>query len=220
MSAVASRLTDRLPATRKYPVGICDADISQIPLSPGLVEDIIAALESHDEADQSLGLMFCRVLIKPFETDSVQESRLVDLLLRLAKAQESTVSAEALRLLIPYRVQLYGFRDLMLDALRSPQPAVRRQALLAYEYFCLPKEVGPLEKLEHDDYMTEISMQGPLHYELRDLALEAIEGVLGKSFGSEVNIEATPSGQTVMARDWGAYKKWRRGNWLIDTFIR
>jgi hypothetical protein len=38
--------------------------------------------------------------------------------------------------------------------------------------------------------MTEISMQGPLHYELRDLALEVIERVLGKSFGSEMNIEA------------------------------
>ena len=72
------------------------------------------------------------------------------------------------------------------------------------------KEASPLENFETDNYLAELSMNGPLMYELRNIALETIESVMGKAFKKDEKTEVVPSGEVAFWWDWAPYHAWKK----------
>jgi hypothetical protein len=105
----------------------------------------------------------------------------------------------------------------MLNGLKDANPMVRKEALLAYETYRQGKDVTPLETFENDTYIAEDSMGGPLTYELRNLALETIERVIGRTFKKHEKAETLPRGEIAYCWDWAPYHAWKE-SWTHKWF--
>jgi hypothetical protein len=213
MAALSHKLTQRLAGIRAYPVGISEEDIQKLNLTSELVSDIFECLESSEVVDEQMALFFSDVLIGPGKLDEKQESQLLSRLIDLSCSKSQQVQAPCFKLLRRFHPKVPNYRSLMLKGLASSNSMVRKEALLAYETYRQPKETAPLERFENDTYVTELSMNGPLIYELRNLALESIEHVIGKNFKKTEKTEITAAGEAVFWWDWAPYLTWKSG-WL------
>jgi hypothetical protein len=217
VAALSVKLTQRLNGIRAYPAGISADDIQKLTLTADLVSDIFECLESSEVVDKQMGLFFSEVLFVPGKLDQAQEAKLVARLETLSRGETKQVQAPCFKLLRRFRSKVRDYRGLMLEGLIDSDPMVRKEALLAYETYCQPKEVAPLEKFESDSYLAEISMTGPLIYELRNLALETIERVIGKSFKKSEKTELTSDGEVAFWWDWSPYHASKK-SWLNKLF--
>ncbi len=220
MARVSDKLKERLNGIRAYPVGLSADDVKRLQLTPDLVEDVLSSLASADVVDQQIALFFSEVLIWPGKINPAHESTLVSRIVDLGRGPTDRVKSSALKMVTRFRASVPDFRSLMMEGLSSSDPMVRKEAVLAYELYCLPKEVAPLERFEHDDYVTETAMGGPLLYELRNLALETIERVIGKNFRKAEKTEARSTGEVAFWWDWSPYHAWKKGGFLGSLFKR
>jgi hypothetical protein len=211
MARVSDRLKDRLNGIRAYPVGLSADDVRQLQLTADLMDDILSSLASDDLVDQQIALFFAEVLVWPQQIGALREKTFVSRIVELCRRPTNPVQSSALHLVSRYHAEVPDFRPLMMNGLLSTDPMVRKEALLAYELYCHPKEVVPLEGFERDDYLTETAMGGPLIYELRNLALETIEHVIRKQFRKTEKTEAQPTGEVAFWWDWAPYHSWKNG---------
>jgi len=218
MEKLSTKLTDRLKGIRAYPVGLSADDVQQLSLTRDLVEDILNCLASSDIVDQQMALFFTDILIEPGSIDKNQQANLIAQIIRLSGATGKQVQAPAYKLLARYSSQVPDYRAMMLNGLQNPDPMVRKEALLAHGSYCRAKEVFPLEAFENDNYLTETVMGGPLVYELRNIALEAIERAIGKTFQKSEKSEAQSSGAVAFWWDWTPYHVWK-DRWFKKLFM-
>ncbi|MEM1060471.1 MAG: hypothetical protein AAGK14_14750 [Verrucomicrobiota bacterium] len=175
-------MTDRLKGNRAYGFGVSADDVAQLEVTDDLVADILTCLDSDDFAAIQMALLFAETLLGANRLDEKQVGALLRRVQNLVGSKHARVHGPALKLLSMCRVHVPNYREMMLAALEDDDPMARRQALVVYPTYCHPKEVQPLERFEHDEHKVETSMGGPLLYDLRNLALEKIEEVLGKQF--------------------------------------
>jgi hypothetical protein len=217
MEKLSAKLTDRLKSIRAYPVGLSADDVLRLSLTPDLAEDILKCLASSDIVDQQMALFFTDSLIRPGSIGQEQQRNLVAQIIRLSKATGKRVQAPSYKLLARFSSEVPDYRAMMLNGLENPDPMVRKEALLAYGSYCRAKEVAPLEAFENDSYVTETNMGGPLVYEIRNLALETIERVIGRTFQKSEKSEARASGEVAFWWDWTPYHAWKN-RWFKRLF--
>lgn len=190
----------------------------RLDVTPDMVEDIFSCLMSEEIADQQIALFFLDVLSEHGRINPTREPNLIGRVIELGREPTGRVRPDALKVLVRYYDSIPNFRPMMLEALKSDNPMVRKQSLLAYGRYCLSKEVAPLEGFEHDSYAAEMAMGGPLIYELRNLALGTIEQVIRKNFRKAERTEARSTGEVVFWWDWAPYHAWKGG--IFKGFFR
>jgi hypothetical protein len=105
------------------------------------------------------------------------------------------------------RTVLPQYREWLIQFLCDEAPAVRSEALGRCETFLKNGEVEPLLPFEKDGYLAEVSMDGPVHYVLRNAALNKIELLLGRQFPKHELTEAI-DGEVVFWWDWKPFLGW------------
>ncbi|NJK91340.1 MAG: hypothetical protein HC904_05600 [Blastochloris sp.] len=213
MERLSSKLTRRLDGIRTCQFGISAEDISKLDVDGDLFQDIVECLQSDEFADQQMALLFAETLLTPDSLNLDQARELIYATKQLAASKHGQVHGPALTILGNFQTQVPDYRRIMLDALHDEDPMARRQALVLYSSYCRSRETEPLESFESDTYMAEISMGGPLVYELRNLALETIESVIGKRFKKTEESEALSNGEVVYWWEWKSYHEWKR-SWV------
>ena len=212
MSA-SEKLKNLVPKNRKYASGICSSDIDGLALTRELKDDILAAVASDIAADVRLGLFFAEVLVCKSD-DREFERDLIGAALRQVKTSEWGIPASSLALIILLEPDLSKHRELVLDALKDKDPAVRGQAIRAYSTFAKPKELAPLEALEADSHVAELGMGSPcLIYDIRNEALEAIEHVIGRTFPKAERAQVLEDGAVAFWWDWKPFHDWKKSWW-------
>ncbi|HYF37871.1 MAG TPA: hypothetical protein VD994_21390 [Prosthecobacter sp.] len=219
MNRISAKLTDRLGRIRANTVGVSAEDVRKLKLTPTLVEDIFECLESSEMIDKQMALFFSETLIEPGKLTVAQEDKLISLVKDLSQAKIKQVRPACYNFLRKFHIKVPEYRQLMLKGLIDPDPIVRKEALLGYPTYGRPNEVLPLEPFETDSYFAEISMNGPLIFELRNLALETIERTIGKKFTKAEKADTTPDGEVVFWWDWTPYHRWKK-HWLNRIFRR
>lgn len=213
MNKISTKLTKRLDGIRAYPVGVSAEDVKKLELTSDLIADIFECLDSSEMVDQQMALFYSEVLIAPGTLTESQEDKLISRVRELSRGKTEQIRPSCYKFLRRFRSKVPNYRDLMLEGLKDSDPIVRKEALLGYETYCQPREVAPLEMFENDGYFAEISMNGPLLYELRNLALETIERVIGKTFKKSEKTEAIAGGEVAFWWDWAPYHRWKN-SWL------
>jgi hypothetical protein len=209
---IRARLINRLPAERVNKVGVSANDLKSLVLTDGLKSDIFAALDSKDLADIKIGFFFAEQLLKPggdkrFDEDLLQTS------LRLFEIGTRDVQSHCVTMFALLGQRMGNYRELMLRALKGDDAQARRKALLTCRTFLNPDEIGPLEVFENDDYATEVGMGSHLIYELRNLALETIEKMIGRQFKKFEKTEIYKGKNVVFWWDWEPFHKWKNSIW-------
>ena len=162
-----------------------------------------------------MALFFCEILLKPGVLAPAEENKFVSKIVTLSQGTYKKIRSSCFKLLRSFHPKVSNYRNLMLEGLKDSDPTVRWEALLSYETYCYPKEVTPLEKFEHDNYCAEMNMSGPLNYELRNLALETIEKVIGENFKKTEKLELTDNKEVSFYWDWTPYHKWKN-TWFLN----
>jgi hypothetical protein len=213
MNALSNKLTNRLDGIRTYSVGISVAEVQKVSVTSDLLVDIFECLESSNISDNQMALFFTEVLIPPGKLDSAQEGRLIFRIEKLSRGERQQIRASCYKFLRRFYLQVPNYRNLMLQGLSDSDPMVRMEALLGFETYCKRKDTIVLENFENDSYVSETSMNGPLVYQLRNLALETIERVIRKAFEKVERTEVISNRDIAFWWDWAPYHKWK-SNWL------
>jgi hypothetical protein len=203
-------LIKRLPKERAFKVGISGRDLEGLSLTEALKADILSAINSTDATDVRLGFFFAKHFLRPGQDLQFDQS-LLKASLALIETSESGIKDNCVTMLILLGRNLSNYRSLMLDALPDSDPMVRQKAIHAYQTYTRPKEFGPLERFEQDDYATEIGMGSHLIYELRNMALEKIETVVNRKFKKIEKTEIYKGNNVVFWWDWEPFHKWKNG---------
>ncbi len=193
--------------------GLMLDNIYKIGLDLSIINDIKTCIESENHIDVSEGLYFLMGLLKKYKLQDFGNDFAKFLTKRIpiviTKNQKTQAFYFALDFYIWLKDNYSDYREKMLEFLGSNDLGCRKKALSVYETYCRPGEIEPLFQFEHDNYIAELAMCGPLIYELRDLALEKIGKLCGKSFlqnkKSEYNSEWNGN---VVFYDWKPFWDW------------
>jgi len=213
MKRLSSVLTQRLDGVRSCQIGISVDDICNLTIDAQLVKDIFECLKSDAFIDQQIALLFAETLLVPERLSPEQSQDLISIVTQILNSKHGQVHGPALAVLGRFKSQIMNYRAIMLNALLDDDPMARRQALVLYTSYCRPRETEPLETFENDNYITEISMGGPLVYDLRNLAFEIIEVVIGRQFQRTKETKSLENGKVVYWWGWSPYFQWKK-SWL------
>jgi hypothetical protein len=213
VTSLSSKLTQRCSGAQLHPAEITGEDVQRLRLTPDLVADVVECLESPEIDDKEVGLYFSQFLIAPGKLNREREAWFIAYISDLSQGATGRLEAPCFRLMRRFRFKMRNYRDLMLKALESADPLVRKEALLAYEAYRLSGEVAPLEKFERDDHLAGSGRRRPKTFELRNLALEEIERVMRATFKKVEKTEVTPEGDKAVYRDWAPYYRWKKSPW-------
>jgi hypothetical protein len=162
------------------------SNIHFIGIDKFLINDIKACMESENPIDISKGLFFLMGILEKYTFEDLGtefNKFLVEKIPTLIYKNRSFQSSYfALDLYILLNKNYSDYRDVMLRFLKSDDLGFRKAALGSYETFSQSQEIIPLLDFQNDPYVSELSMCGPLQYELRDIALYKISKILGKNF--------------------------------------
>jgi hypothetical protein len=204
------RLFARIPPPRA-PNGISPQDIGRISVDSTVVDDLLDCLRSDDDLDAGFGLYFAEHLRPRPDFCAVAEPSfpaLASLIRDSLTHSNSQVRVAAIGALVAFRESYEGDGAVMRAFLRSPEPAMRREALRAAPSFLSAKELGALLPFRDDTVFIETGgMGGPLRYDLRDYALEVAEHIAQRRFDSGDCMERR-EGSTIYWRSWGAFTRW------------
>jgi len=217
--SVSKQASDRLiQRTRPFQgdaIGIALEDIAKIPVVADVVADIFECLRSPDVSELKWGLWFAQGVI-----DSNPPKELLRFLVaelpKWMRHQNDDVRERALSLLIRLRENFPNYRSMMLECLKDSASGVRAETLAAYPTFLTAKDIPALMEFQHDDYMSETSMNSPLVYLIRNQALEIIERLCGQKFPKHENVKLLEDGHTVYWWDWKPILDWcnkRQSKW-------
>ncbi len=180
-------------------------NISKIVLNATIKENLLNCIQSTNQLDISDGLYFLMGLLQKNKLSSFGDDFIRTLIERIpiliTVNQNSQIRTHALQFYVWLKGNYPDYRETMITFLGSDDLAQKKCAVNNYETFCKPEEIEPLLIFENDQYVAELSMCGPLAYQLRNLALEKISKVLNKNFMMNEIKERHP--------DWGnAYVSW------------
>jgi hypothetical protein len=205
------RVFFKIGAARK---SISVADIQALDIDQNIVMDIHSCLQTEDVQILSTGFFFLNSLLQKFPAKNFG-SEFVSFLIKrvrdLLNHESEFVCSKALELFIWLRQNYPDYRDVMLSYLSSKKLGCRKIALNNFETFAERNEVTPLVKFYSDNYAAENSMMGVMRYELRDIALEKIEFIIGKKVRL-AQLSETYDGGTVTWYDWTPFLLWWEKN--------
>jgi len=188
-------------------------NIYKIGLDASVINDIKDCLESKCNIDVSKGLYFLMGLLQHYKLAQFGDefiiylkNKIPTLITQEPKGQSSYFALDCYILL---RNNYPDYRKKMLDLLNSTDLGYRKKALEHYETYCNPREIEPLLIFKNDSYSTELSMCGPLVFELRNLALEKICKALKKNFILTKKYEYQEKwNDDVSWNDWEPFLEW------------
>jgi HEAT repeat protein len=204
-------LTDYVSKTRKLSFGISISDIAQLELSESLIEDIKKGLKSTEFFEVKMALFFLEGLLskKKGQDEFILKNIAIEFLPRFLVHSDHRLRTSAYSILSLLGNDYPGFRREMVAALNNEDPLVRQSALNSFRNFGDKSDIKLLLHFEHDLYTSEIGMGSHLVYLLRNLALEVIEELLGKSFPKKELKEQQGNGNVVFWWDWKPFHKLR-----------
>lgn len=202
-------LTDYVSKTREFSFGISISDIAQLEMSNALIEDIKRDLVSTDFLKVKMALFFIEGLLPKTKSQDkfLLRKIAVDFLPQFLTHSDHRLKTSAYSILSLLGNDYPNFRREMVAALNNEDPVVRQLALNSFRNFGDKSDIKLLLHFEHDIYTSEIGMGSHLVYLLRNLALEVIEELLGKSFSKKELKERLSDGDVVCWWDWKPFHK-------------
>src|SRR6266404_9979504 len=205
----SDRLIQRARPFKGDALGIGLEHIAKVPMTAELVTDIFECLRSGDPAEVKWGLWFTQGVLD--SNPPIQLLRfLIPELPKWLNHDDNAVRVTALPLLIRLRENFPDYRSMMLQRLRDPDPEVRINTLSACRSFLSRSDMPVLLEFQHDNYMSETSMNSPLIYAIRNQALAVIEQLIGRTFPKHENVDSLQNGHTVYWWDWKPFLDWWR----------
>jgi hypothetical protein len=214
MGSIAQSLLRRATSYQSSEHGIKLEDFSVVPACQEISDDLARGLHSEDPFDRRISLFFCEGFLKHgriVELGKCFTDSLPTELVRLANDRDDLTRSAAHILVIGLRHSIADYRAIMMRAFLDSDAQIRSAALNAADTFLKGREIEPLLSFEGDAYVSEIAHGGPMHYVLRDDALEKIEQMLDKTFAKHELTELR-EGDVVFWWDWRPMLAWHRGS--------
>ena len=194
--------------------GMVLENISKIALNDTIQENLLNCIQSTNQLDISDGLYFLMGLLQKSKLGSFGDDFIETLIERIpiliTVNQSVQVRTHALQFYVWLKDNYPDYRETMIEFLRSDDLTQKKCALNNYETFYKPEEIEPLLIFENDQYVAELSMCGPLEYQLRNLALDKISKVLNKNFMiNEIKEKHFDWGNVYVSwYDWSPFLEW------------
>ena len=211
MTAI-EKLKARLPSVRSQTVGIAAEDVAAIRFSDDYLGEVVDAITSQNVTDQRIGYFFAEHLVAGKLSQS-QKAVLVAAALETLKRDEWGLREAAAALLVKFGPGLCNLRQVMLPLLKDPTGEVRKVALRSFAAYASRDDLEVLLPFENDGYTSEVGMGSHLIYELRNLALETIESMIGRQFKKVERTVSLPNQTVAFWWDWEPFHKWRKSFW-------
>lgn len=206
---VTEKLKARLPVVRSQPIGISAEDIAAICFNDDYFGEVVDAITSASLSEQRIGYFFAEHLPVE-ELSSHQKAVLVAAALETLKRDECGLREAAASVLVKLGTGLSNLRQVMLPLLKDPTGEVRKVALRAFPTYASRQDIEVLLPFEIDGYTSEVGMGSHLVYELRNLALETIESMIGRQFKKEEKTVSLSNQTVAFWWDWEPFHKWRK----------
>lgn len=211
MTAI-EKLKARLPSVRSQAVGISAEDVAAIRFSDDYFSEVVEAITSPNVTDQRIGYFFAKQLAAG-KLSSLQKSALVAAALEALKQNDWILRESAATLLVKFGAGHCDLRQIMLPLLSDPTGVVRKVALRSFPTYASRNDLEVLLPFENDGYTAEVGMGSHLIYELRNLALETIESMIGRQFKKGERTVSLPNQTVAFWWDWEPFHKWRKSFW-------
>jgi hypothetical protein len=205
LAALESELETRLGQSSR---GILN--LSTLPLSRSLLQDVGECLQSDDHLDIRMGFLVLKGLMADrVITDLPADFRstLITRVEQLLRHSFPAVVYDAIDRLGQLRDEYPQYRERMLELLASEDTGQRRVALRYYTTYAKDVEVEPLLPFRNDTTAEEERPLGDWEYDLRNRALALIERQLGRKFKGGVLSEPYEGGR-VTWHDWRPFLEW------------
>ena len=203
----SDRLIERAKNCGATQLGIGQADISRIPISQEVIDEIVQCLSSRDANEIKWGLWFANGILDSNPPQAFLKwlkPRIPDWM----EHEKWDVRNQAMEIFVRLRDNYPDFRNMMLKRLGDESPSVRWDALKAHRAFIRRENIKNLLAFQNDPYMSETEMGSPLVYPLRNLALSIIEELCLKQFAKSERVEQGEGGRLVYWWDWQPFLDW------------
>lgn len=99
-------------------------------------------------------------------------------------------------------------KPICLSLLRDGDAHIRATALSYAGSFLRPQDFSALFEFQHDTYVSEVAMGGPLRYMLRDHALRVLEQLTGCQLKDDSDCFETTAEGRISYRSWSPFLNW------------
>jgi hypothetical protein len=191
-------------------LGVALPDIPHIPITDDYRNELLECLRSEEFTENGWGLFFCNGIIAGGKSEHLGEEIATLLVTRVPDwitHTDTNLRIQAIPIFISYSQFFPRFREELQKALLDPSPEIRILALANAKRFVSVDRIDTLFTLQSDPFASELSVGGKATYVLRNMAFEAIEGIVNKRF-NKVESSESREGRLIYWWSWGPLLKW------------